>query len=254
MTLYQKSFYLTDPLGNNAFNYETKKIKKLFIPKLRTITDFQEIRLWAEVVFSDFDFEDNLIEATGLEDFYHFEWKNKDVYLFDNHNHALYFWYLARHQGKIGNNNLLIHIDEHSDMRDPEVYLSSEESKNMQKVFEYVNFTLNVGNYIIPAQKEGIVGEVFQVRNEENLQNYLERFTKKTQTWEQKSGVICNIDLDFFEPALDFIDYDLKMRVVRDALERADVITFATSPFFIDQSLALKVFFDIFDQEKKKTV
>jgi hypothetical protein len=45
MTLYQKSFYLTDPLGNNAFNYETKKIKKLFIPKLRTITDFQEIRL-----------------------------------------------------------------------------------------------------------------------------------------------------------------------------------------------------------------
>jgi len=79
------------------------------------------------------------------------------MYLFDNHNHALYFWYLARHQGKIGNNNLLIHIDEHSDMRDPENYISQEETQDLEKVFDYVNFTLNVGNYIIPAQKEGIV-------------------------------------------------------------------------------------------------
>jgi hypothetical protein len=83
--------------------------------------------------------------------------KKIDAYLFDNHNHALYFWYLARKEGKIGNNNLLIHIDEHSDMRDPENYISSDDSQILEKVFDYVNFTLNVGNYIIPAQKEGIV-------------------------------------------------------------------------------------------------
>ncbi len=249
MTLYKKSFYITKNHGNNALSFEEKRIKKLFVPSLIEIKNLDEIQLGNEIVFSDFDFENTLIEAKWLKNFYHFEWQNKDVYLFDNHNHALYFWYLARSWWKIWNNNLLIHIDEHSDMRDPEIYLSNDEAKDLQKVFDYVNFTLNVGNYIVPAQKEGIVWEIFQVRNEANLQNYLEKYS-----WEWikqiQSGVICNIDLDFFEPGLDFIDYNLKMEVIKDAMNKADVITFATSPFFIDQTLALKVFFDIFQEER----
>ncbi|USN58290.1 MAG: hypothetical protein H6767_08520 [Candidatus Peribacteria bacterium] len=58
--------------------------------------------------------------------------------------------------------------------------------------------------------------------------------------------MVLNLDLDFFEPALDFIDYDLKKQVVLDIARKADLITVATSPFFIDQELALKVFRDIF--------
>jgi len=42
-------------------------------------------------------------------------------------------------------------------MRDPGIYLSKTDSQNLQKIFEYANFELNVGNYIIPAQKEGII-------------------------------------------------------------------------------------------------
>lgn len=243
MTLYQAPFYITQNHGNNALSYEQKRIKELFVPSLITIQNFDEIQLGEEVVFSDFDFDGNLIEAKWLKNFYEFERFWKKMYLFDNHNHALYFWYLARHQGKIGNNNLLIHIDEHSDMRDPEIYISWEDSQNLEKVFDYVNFTLNVGNYIIPAQKEGIVWEVFQIRNETNLHEYLEKFW---ENFEKTSWIICNIDLDFFEPGLDFIDYDLKMRVVRDAIAESDIVTFATSPFFIDQDLALRVFRDIF--------
>jgi hypothetical protein len=36
------------------------------------------------------------------------------------------------------------------------------------------------------------------------------------------------------------------MKVVRDAIAQSDIVTFATSPFFIDQDLALRVFRDIF--------
>jgi hypothetical protein len=54
------------------------------------------------------------------------------------------------------------------------------------------------------------------------------------------------LDLDFFEPALDFIDYDLKKKVVLDIASRSSFITVSTSPFFINQELALKVFFDLF--------
>jgi hypothetical protein len=54
------------------------------------------------------------------------------------------------------------------------------------------------------------------------------------------------LDLDFFEPKLDYINYDLKKKVILDIARKAKVITIATSPFFINQELALKIFKDIF--------
>jgi len=62
----------------------------------------------------------------------------------------------------------------------------------------------------------------------------------------KKNGIILNLDLDFFQPDLDFIDYELKKKVILDIAEKADVITVSTSPFFIDQKLAIKVFKDLF--------
>jgi len=40
---------------------------------------------------------------------------------------------------------------------------------------------------------------------------------------------------------MDYIDRALKNRVVRTWMERADFITIATSPFFIDQTLAIRI-------------
>jgi hypothetical protein len=55
-----------------------------------------------------------------------------------------------------------------------------------------------------------------------------------------------NLDLDFFEPELDYIDYELKKRVILDIAQKADLITVCTSPYFIHQKRALRVFRDIF--------
>ncbi len=85
---------------------------------------------------------------------YELEWKSKKVYIVDNHNHVFYFWYLARSQGLISDAAILYHVDEHADMRDPEKYLLKPDSQDLQKVFEYTNFFLNVGNFIVPAMKE----------------------------------------------------------------------------------------------------
>lgn len=237
--MYNKWFFIEKPVWNNALSYEKRKLKKLYVPSLKKIDNLDEICLWDEIAFSDFDFDGNLIEQVWLKNFYEISWKNKTIYLFDNHNHAYYFWYLARKNNIIWNNNLLIHIDEHSDLRDPWVYQTRDETNDLQKVFDFTNFTLNVWNYIIPAQKEGIIKDFIQIRSEFNLLEYLQN----PPTWED---IICNLDLDFFEPNLDFIDYDLKKKVVIDACEKARVITICTSPFFIDQNLALDVFFDIF--------
>ena len=114
------------------------------------------------------------------------------------------------------------------------------DSQNLDQVFHYTNYIFNVGNYIIPAEKEGLIKNTIQVRNTQNLEDYLDlRSTLGSE-------IILNLDLDFFQPDLDFIDYDLKKKVVLDAAEKAKVITVATSPFFINQELAIRVFKDIF--------
>jgi len=61
-------------------------------------------------------------------------------------------------------------------------------------------------------------------------------------------NIILNLDLDFFQPDLDFIDYELKKEVILDIAKKADMITISTSPFFIDQNLAIKVFKDLFQK------
>lgn len=235
-------FYLDEPLGNNAFSFKQRKNKKLWVPELIKAT-FDDITLWEKVVFEDFWFDDQLSTNTGLKNFYHFKWKDKDIYLFDNHNHAYYFWYKARFEGIIWDNNTLIHVDEHADTRDPGEYLMKPKSENLDDVFHYTNYVYNVGNYIIPAEKEGLIKDTIQVRNTHNLEEYM------NLRYSLGSDIILNLDLDFFQPELDFIDYDLKKKVVLDAAEKAKIITVATSPFFIDQDLAIKVFKDIFAEK-----
>ena len=132
-------------------------------------------------------------------------------------------------------------MDEHADYRDPLKYLMKPESYNMQKVFEYTNFSdINVGNYIIPAEKEGLIQQTIQIRSEYSLLSInWDSLEHNTQS------IILNIDLDFFQPDLDFIDYSLKKKVILQLAKKADIITIATSPFFINQELALSVLNDL---------
>jgi len=267
--MYTQDFYITDPVGNNAFSFDDRSNKKLFVPQLRKIQSFDEIELhshlspilsWEEreqaaerVTFEEYDFDDQMQTCFGLENLYEYNsllnplpFQGKGAT-----KHVFYFWYLARSQGIIFDNALLYHIDEHADTRDQWEYLLKPDSEDLQKVFEYTNFTLDVGNYIIPAEKEWLIWETVQIRGESALREYL-RSPLIPLNWggsERKrvGGVILNLDLDFFEPELDFIDYDLKKQVILDIAKKADLITVCTSPYFIEQERALEVFRDIFN-------
>ena len=253
--MYSKPFYITEPVGNNAFSFKQRENKKIYVPSLKKISCLDNIQLGEEVAFEDFGFDDALSTNKWLKNFYELEWNWKKIYLFDNHNHAYFFWYLARDKWIIWDNNTLIHIDEHADMRDPWEYLMKPESLDLDKVFHYTNYVYNVGNYIIPARQEWIIWEIIQIRSEAELLEYIQSpppnlphnkgeglDLRNNQDW----WIILNLDLDFFQKDLDFIDYELKKKVVFDAAMRAKVITVATSPFFIDQKSALEVFHDIF--------
>ena len=244
---YNQSFFLENSVWNNTFSFEVRKNKKLFIPSFKKIKSFSEIKFWNEIVFEDFDFNGVLQSCKGLKNFYEIDWRWKKIFLFDNHNHAYYFWYLARKLKIIWDNNILFHIDEHADTRDNDKHLLKPYSEDIEKVFEFTNYTLNVWDYITPAIEEGIIWEVIQIRSERSLRKYLEKKDLNTNLESKKWGIILNLDLDFFQPDLDFIDYDLKKRVILDIAKKSDIITVATSPFFINQELAIKVFKDVFE-------
>lgn len=83
-------FYIEKPTGNNIFSHEDRSNKKIYVPKLIE-GDLSSVKVGDEVVFSEIDFEEE-INAIGLKNMVKFNYKNKDVYIFDNHNHAFYFW------------------------------------------------------------------------------------------------------------------------------------------------------------------
>jgi hypothetical protein len=139
--MYSKESTLTYPSGNNAFSYKIREKKSLHIPSLIN-GNFDDITIGEKVVFSDIDESGILQECIGLKHFIKTSWKNIPVIIFDNHNHAFYFWYEARKNGIIQNNATLIHIDEHSDLGIPEDF--SFDKENLKDVFRYTNEILQV--------------------------------------------------------------------------------------------------------------
>ena len=246
--MYNKWFFIESPVWNNEFSFDKRQNKNLFVPEIIEAKSFDEIKFQDDlekIAFEDFDFDDKLSTNYWLKNFYRFQMWWKEVVLFDNHNHAFYFWYEARSRKIIWDKNILIHIDQHADTRDNDKIISKSDSKSLEKVFDFTNFVLNVWDYIIPAQKEGIIENIVQIRNTKNLEDYLQNFSNR----KNNSKIILNLDLDFFASELDFIDFELKKKVILDAFEKASYVTVCTSPFFVDQGLAVEKFKEIFKEK-----
>lgn len=256
--MYDQPFYITQKVSNNAFNCEKRPHKKLYVPQLVEGT-VDDVRLGAEIVFEDFNDEQNLHTCTGLEKFIKTTLGHAPAYIFDNHNHAFAFWCLEKQNGRLQDNALLIHIDQHKDTRVPEKFLSKENSADPKKVFEYTNTFLNVGNFIPAAQHIGLVKEIIFLDSEYSLKEMEERLREDERLLSgatplsgsdtrlaparvplPSENLILDIDLDFFAPESDYIGNDLKLAVIQKLLPKASIITFATSPYFIDQTRALK--------------
>lgn len=236
-------FFISKPVGNNEFSYKLRENRSLYVPDIIDISSFDEIKLQDEkdkIAFSDLSNDWTLAINYWLKSFYRIDWQWKKIILFDNHNHAYYYWMEARDKWIIWDSNTLYHIDQHADTRDNWKYLLKPDSLDLNKVKDYTNNVLNVWNYIVPALEEGIISEIIQIRSEYDLQEYID--TKHSIS----NNIILNLDLDFFAPELNYIPFELKKKVVLDIAKKAKVITIATSPFFVEQELAISVFKEIF--------
>ncbi|MEJ8552811.1 UPF0489 family protein [Tepidibacter sp. Z1-5] len=228
---YYTGFFIDEPIGNNIFSHKDRTQKNIYVAPLKNGT-LDDVKIGNNIAFCEIEF-DKEIKTLGLENFIEYDFNGKDIYVFDNHNHAFYFWIKSLKNKKFKKGIKLIHIDQHKDMRDPEEYINNIDS--MEEVFNYTNFKLNVGNFIKPALNTGIFSEVFIM---DSLSSFSEEINEE---------IVLDIDLDIFSKDMDYIDYDLKISKIRELINKSNVITIATSPFFINQEYAINVLKDIFE-------
>lgn len=226
-------FYIDRPIGNNIFSYEDRNNKKIYVPKLIEGT-LDDVVVGNEVVFNEID-ENIEIQAKGLKNMVKYNFKDKDVYIFDNHNHALYFWIKSLKLNNFNKGCKLVHIDQHKDMREPENY--DVDMDNIDDVFRYTNEVLNVGNFIQPALKHSIFSEVIIIDSSYGF------------NLDVQGEFVLDIDLDIFSKDMEYISYDLRINKIKELIEKAKVITIASSPFFIDQEYAIKVLKELFNYD-----
>lgn len=235
-------FYIEKPVGNNIFSYDERTIKKIYIPKLIK-APISHVCTGSEPGFVEVDEGIENI-CTGLENMYELslegEYKDKDVYLFDNHNHAFYFWCKALNEGKFKEGIRLLHVDQHKDTREPENY--DVDIYNMEDVKRYTNEVLNVGSFIKPAIHHKMFDDVDIVDS--------------TYSMERKAPdkYVLDIDLDFFSRDMEYIDFNWRIDRVKEYIKKAKVITIATSPFFIEQDKAIEALKMLFGVEKTQNL
>lgn len=227
---YAQPFWLEGPVGNNAFSYERRGgSPALWVPSRLAGTP-ADVRPGQHVTFEDVDEHGRMQSCRGLAYLVTTTWGTVPTVVVDNHNHVFYFWMEAMQHGVLAPGATLVHIDQHKDTREP---ANAFHGTTLPEAFAYTNFHLNVGNYIVPAQRCGLVGETQLVTSSEGLGDF---------GFAARSNKILNIDLDFFAPEMSYVDFDRVRRFIDAHLATTALVTFATSPFFIEQERAIDFF------------
>ncbi|MER0283540.1 UPF0489 family protein [Clostridioides difficile] len=226
-------FYIEKPMGNNVFSYDKRDNKSIYVPKLISGT-LDDVKLGNKVVFNEVD-ENEEIKAIGLENMVEYVLGNKKIYVFDNHNHAFYFWLKSMMNDEFTRGCKLVHVDQHKDTREPENY--DVDINNIEDVFRYTNEVLNVGSFIKPALQHKIFSELIII---DSLYGF---------DLDIEPEFVLDIDLDIFSSDMDYIPFDFKLDKIKNLIKKAKVITIATSPYFINQEYAIKVLKELFNYD-----
>ena len=228
---YAEPFELTARCGNNALAWDRRgPAPRLWVPAIIDGT-FEDVQPGHHVVFEDVDEHDVLRSCTGLAHFVRTTWRGVPTVVVDNHNHAFYFWCEAWAAGRIAAGATLVHVDQHKDMRLPDHPPAGPptDAGFVDAAFRYTNDVVNVGNYVVPAREMGLLGDL----------RFVTSGTALYDTPPPAPNTILNIDLDYFAPEMAYIPFDEARAFIHAHLETASLVTIATSPFFIDQPLAI---------------
>ncbi len=230
---FYKGFFIKKPVGNNSFTFEQRKNKQIFVANIIE-GDLSQLAVGSEIAFSEI-VEGQQLNVCGLKNFVYFEKNGKNFFIFDNHNHAFFFWAAALYARELKYGLPLVHVDQHKDWREPDEYLPWKNLSeiDLTQAFDYTNQILNVGNFIKPAMILKFFSKIEMI---DNRAAFDRRFSEE---------VVLDLDIDVFAPTLNYIPYDLKMTAITHYIKQAKIISIATSPFFMEQREAVRIVKDL---------
>lgn len=228
---FYNGFYLNKESANSQIsNCQTP----LRVAPIKKVDKYENL----EIDYEHFAFSENDEYFHWLKNFLWIEKSNfPPIIIFDNHNHSIVSRYNIIYSKKI-NNAELVHIDQHSDNRENKHHLKlNRKEDELEKVFLFWNEKCNVWNFIPPALESKIITSQIQIRSTAALQSF---------EIDESQNFILDIDLDF---CLGWIDRNKvnqeTVGLLKDKFDKiwkyALWITIATSPFFLDQELAIKI-------------
>ena len=293
---------------------------EITIPALKKIHDIDEISLWTHIVLEEIDEKWTLHSCTWLKHIYKLDnqslaplikggglseaqdggisktWSQKPIYIFDNHNHALFFRTQYIHHlsptptpSRRSENFpfTLLHIDQHSDLNTPPYYLEHENlslaplskggglskaqdggiSKtwiledfwNIKDLRTYTNYICQISTFIKPFLQLYPQTNFTRIKSESQLLRHLSKkpsasflgtsLVREEKVWPTSNDgiMILDIDLDFRAPEMSIEKFDETIRITRQMIHDADLVTIATSPMFLDQSRALLLLHHLLD-------
>lgn len=231
---HSEKLTISKNIGNNSFSYEKRKSLwsdcTIHIPSIIS-WNLSDLKIWNQITFEEVDSKWNLSSHFGLQNFLHISRSDKNIFIMDNHNHALYFRFQSYFNREISVPINLIHIDQHTDMNDNENVFSLD--SDLDQISDFVNYDCNVWNFIKPAIQSWLISDIEQINTEYKINNFT--------IWDSQSDFILDIDIDFRHPDMKIEEYQKTIGKTRELISKAKLVTIATSPFFIDQSLAIKI-------------
>ena len=228
---FYNGFYLNKESANSQIS---NCLTPLRVAPIKKVDKYENL----EIDYEHFAFSENDEYFHWLKNFLWIEKSNfPPIIIFDNHNHSI----VSRHNivySKKFKNTELIHIDQHSDNRENKHHLKlNRKEDELEKVFLFWNEKCNVWNFIPPALESKIITSQIQIRSTAALQSF---------EIDESQNFILDIDLDF---CLGWTDRNKvnqeTVGLLKDKFDKiwkyALWITIATSPFFLDQELAIKI-------------
>lgn len=227
---YKISTILTDKYWNNTFAYDERIAAfgkaEITVPALIDGT-LDDVQIWETITFAELEHNQPKL-FYGLQNIVHIQWIN--IYVMDNHNHALYCRYKALHEWVIIKWLPVIHIDQHSDLWEAPSLIDRSKEQDLNYIASYVNEICNVGNFIKPAIISGLITECTQLRTEEFLLDF-----------QPTKPYILDIDIDFRVPEMSLRNIPATLEKTKNLIQWASLVTIATSPYFMDQEKAIEI-------------
>ena len=244
--MYSSQNFISTPISNNRLNWDERANHTIVVPSLIEWT-LDDVVIGDETVI-EWEVNGKMMSGKWLKHFVFLRDAKVPTWIMDNHNHAFAFWHEAFWKWWIQKWSLLIHIDQHTDLATPGNFPAWKHPEESHEglVENYTNTDLTIADFIVPALATGLLSEAVMVTGEDRNGAGVfvwegEKLIKKSAqltTKNEGQTTILDIDLDYFSQEFD----DAKtLETTKYWIEKADIITIATSPLFIDQEKALSV-------------